>query len=276
MIICVDHRRGGTVYLGHLKNLLEISEIKDFKDNYSVMGCDFDIIIQALHGTQWVSVITFYIKTRCGGYPLADAVWKLADKDGIRGTYGNNYRVSEVVGLEALLPSNLELWKVEQVETKHEKSIQKESNEGESEMEEEYSPTYLFYSLDNFLQIIQYLDVSEVERGYEKYKDDLSNIPTWVEAAKSALPITGTQYDWERESVDGLLLKSHNELKTEYTAFLQNIFRSTRLNENLIDHIAEYAVPYASDVRIAWNDDEGHTELIERGEAKPPNRCCIQ
>ena len=257
------------------------------------MGCDFDLTIQVLHGTHWVSILTLWMKTPTGGYPLTDAMWQLVQKDGVRGTYGTNYPIHEATDLSAIIscikPELSPKKESDTAELKPEEPIREnddKDSEEDEKSEDEYKPNYLYYSAEQFAKLIRYTGptISMHDMSQDNlHKNGLAKIPKWFEMSKSALPINETQYDWwcgDESSVDKLLLESQDELRKQYTELLKNEFKPTSLSDETVDRTAEFALPVATDVRIQWYDCENWSEAVSKGEPAPPGtgvppRCCI-
>jgi hypothetical protein len=248
------------------------------------MGCDFDLIIQALHDAKWVSIIKLYIKTPCYGYPLADAMWMLLKKEGIRGTYGMEFPVAE-------RGDYMVLWgkkKDDVDEVDDEESGPEQGHEQGQEVDDEKG--FVYYSGEQLKKLIGYcgpsIDMFDNTQS-KKHIEALTPIPDWLPLALSSLPIREVCYDWSYPEVvhvvPELLTKTRTIRKRKLMRVLMIALKHTWLDAPMFSIIADYALPRASGVRLAWRDEEGNSESMRAG-AEPPettgtppaNQCVIQ
>jgi hypothetical protein len=59
------------------------------------MGCWFYLAIDALFDGEWVEIIRMFDSSRCGGFPLARAMWSMVEVQGVGGTYGSEYKYAK-------------------------------------------------------------------------------------------------------------------------------------------------------------------------------------
>jgi hypothetical protein len=113
----------------------------------------------------------------------------------------------------------------------------------------------------------------------------MNPVPLWMEMAKSAYPLFNESI-WmyhDPDEIDGLTakLKAHrDELATMYKQMLFRVLaQKGPFPAHLIPVIAEYASPCASDVRVAWYDDEDQCKAVREaktpGELQEPKPCII-
>lgn len=248
------------------------------------MGCDFDIRIQTLYGNTWVTIVWFGTKTRCGGYPLTEAPRKLYKEKLIHGDYHVNDPVIntvagayQVMGFgekrkqdkpststpAAKVEEEMEVSPNERKEESVNLVLGKENQGNEAEEEDAYQPAFLYYSLEQFQDLLHYIDPLKDDRhNAYLYNRTMEPVPRWMEMAKTALPLEGGEI-WMADDPEEIaetteaLKRKQKEVEELYTSMLLNLLEPWgRIPAHVLPIIASYARPKADDVRIAWADDE--------------------
>jgi hypothetical protein len=257
------------------------------------MGCDFELQIQVFIGGKWVPVVFFGTKTGCGGFPLGNATRTLYKKKLFKGDYRRNDPVSFEYKKSLLQMGLCETEKAEEGGPKEIKNDvledivnenQKEKIQEEKAAEEDYEAlsedeeeaeyyarkyrSFLFYSIEQFQELILCIEpLPNCEVNYSRlYIDTMKPVPKWMEMAKSIWPMEteiwmGSDAE-EIESTTEELTDAFKRLSAYWKTTLHGLDCWTRLPYELVEIIAEYSVPYASDVRLAWWSEEGHTERL--------------
>jgi hypothetical protein len=253
------------------------------------MGCDFDFVIEALHHGKWIPIIYLGTKTKCGGFPLALATFDLYTKSLIKGDYhrSNQNKISKEETVAAVIMGIVADSRKKSRKAKKGKKRKKSCN---VDLEEE--KPLLFYSKSQFESLISNIKPLSYMEGMlsakfpqlaamkrldgdpdyghgNLYKAMMKPVPEWMELAKSALPtdvevwmepdpldISKTTKDLQQTRAE--LLKQYAELLLSFDCW------PVKLTKKIIDVIAEFAVPVASDVRVSWYDyEEQCKNLIE-------------
>eukprot|EP01033_Poteriospumella_lacustris_P014149 gene14149-10102_t len=129
---------------------------------------------------------------------------------------------------------------------------------------------FLFYTAEEFEELIKCITAQE--KLAPEYADGLlytrrlTPVPMWCEMARSALPVSVEEI-WmqsRQESIDDVtnrLVAKQKQLSALHRDEIVKTF--TNLPDELARLIAEFSVPVALDVRVAFKDDEGQSnELI--------------
>lgn len=244
------------------------------------MGCDFEILIQALHGSCWVTIVKFGTKTRCGGYPLCPAPRAILKAEQVRGNHGTTHQVllDEKVAKDLVLyqsaseePGHVKLRITsEEIDAGHEVSKQDGENEDDCELSDEeyerekWQKEFIFYSLDEFSRMLDYIQPISSDPA-DLYNQILAPVPKWCEMARSAFPLTCGEI-WmsnlqeNQTKTTNALRAAQETLLEEYTILLISCIPA--LPPEVVKLVAPYAVPQATDVRVAWRDDEGQSADI--------------
>jgi hypothetical protein len=155
-----------------------------------------------------------------------------------------------------------------------------EDYDEEDEEEEEY---YVYYSAEQLRQLIGYL--VPIESPRDRYSEIMEPLPGWLSLAWSSLPVPEPTFDWtQNHLILQLLAKTQDIWRQKLRRMLTITLSPTPLTEWTIALIADYALPYARDVRWAWMDEEGHAKTMRSGAAVPewvseeprPDPCVIQ
>lgn len=232
------------------------------------MGCEYELIIQVLYGNKWVNIVYFGTKTGCGGYPLCAAPVKLKQAKGIEG----NYHADEPFALmqnEVLLAMGLEPKKNDGFLGGRIACTKEYNTHEEHEPKEDENIPYLYYSMDEFKQLIQKIPINPHGDPFV-YIGIMQPVPQWMEMAKTAYPhleeIWMSDETKEQEKVISLLIEKQKLLAKTYSDDLVTNMKYNKfaISEDLIRYIAEFASPKGSDVRIAWNDIEGNCVDISK------------
>jgi hypothetical protein len=262
------------------------------------MGCDFDILIQVLHRSCWITIVNLGTKTSCGGFPLCNATRKLFQTKGFCGDYGAQFPIldskinaEDIILSQQLSKKTVEV-QIEAVETLSDETIEQknedanEEDEGEKEEEEEEEDRqncFLYYSRDQFEELIKLIDPLENDaHNFRLYNKIMEPVPMWCEMALTALPYSDPS-GWRgqiwmspnKDQIDqttSCLREKQKELLSLYKKSLSQTI--SKLPFELDDIIAEYALPVGSDVRVAWCDDEGQAQALRQGDVSEP-KCCI-
>lgn len=252
------------------------------------MGCDFELLIQALHGSSWVTIARFGTKTSCGGYPLCHATRDFLKAEGVRGHYGMQHKVvfSAEVGTSYVLHQSEPVFSSksegrlllvsEEVDAGHEyvdKDYAEEDEDLDDEGWEKRKGERHYKGAEGFSRLIGYIKGAKPLSMWSDYPHTycqiMAPVPKWCEMARSALPLEGGEIWMSDEAVDieettTALLTSQQTLLEQYADLLLTIIPSW---PELVKLVAPYAVPYAADVRVVWSDDEGQSEELRAGKA---------
>eukprot|EP01033_Poteriospumella_lacustris_P014150 gene14150-10103_t len=140
----------------------------------------------------------------------------------------------------------------------------------EDDPEPDENEAFLFYTVEEFEELIKCITAQE--KLAPEYADGLLHtrrltpVPMWCEMARSALPVSVEEI-WmqsRQESIDDVtnrLVAKQKQLSALHRDEIVKTF--TNLPDELARLIAEFSVPVALDVRVAFKDDEGQSnELI--------------
>jgi hypothetical protein len=215
------------------------------------MSCDFELQIEVFFHDQWIPVVVFGTKTRVDGFPLAAATNILRNQKEITG----DYRWKELWDFEyGRYMKHLGL------PADPKPKGRRQNNWYPEEFIAQWKCS-LFYSQEQFEQLINCL--CECKNPYaERYKILLKPVPKWMQMAKSAWPtlkvISMTEQEAGIQQITEILAQAQKKKRDHYN-YLFLCFRF--LPRELVRVIVKFAFPCGSDVRIAWSDNEGHSEL---------------
>jgi hypothetical protein len=247
------------------------------------MGCDFELQIQVFFQDRWIPVVFFGTKTRCGGFPLGTATRMLYKQKGIKGDYHRNDQVAytyEDTMKHLGFPPDA------RPPTKQFYFYDTEGNLIEDQEDPEYNAkkykSFLFYSRDQFQQLIRCIQPLPGHKPpySELYINLMKPVLAWMSISKSVWPMQDEIWMSDEKSeiektTQALLIAQKR--KIDHYKFLFLCFRF--LPRELIQIILEFAFPCGSDVRVAWWDDEGHSELMvgysSPEEAIEPQADCV-
>jgi hypothetical protein len=253
--------------------------------NITIMGCDFNFVIEVLHHGKWIPIIYLGTKTSCGGFPLALATFDLYTKTLIKGDYHRNdknmiskdEKVAEVIMGVARDTEKKRKGKkgktAKKVQVNEEKPLLYYSKDHFERLLSEIKPLIymegMMRAVDPQLALLSSsLRPGDPDHGYGNYyKAIMQPIPGWMELAKSALPVdedVWMESDPEkiRKTTEDLRLKRDELLKQFSTVLLGLECWPVNLPNKVMDHIAKFAVPVASDVRISWHDVEEQCKTL--------------
>ena len=229
------------------------------------MSCGHKIRIQVRFSSRWVTVIQFGTETKRSGWPIISAA-NVCQKEGIRGDYGvefptADFNVSEVVR-----------WILEQQDASdaasdsHDMQIQLSSDPRTTIPDDEV----IFYSQAQYAQFLVRLD--EVACCGYIYAVTMQPLKWWCEMAHSMLPL----HCWRDEDIwmsndpneidkitEDIRAKQAQLCAVYKIMLVENI---TSLPTEVVYHIAEFAVPYADDVRVALWSDKSWTKMLRSGQ----------
>jgi hypothetical protein len=272
------------------------------------MGCWFDLAIEALFDGKWVVIVKMGDGTSSGGYPLTDAMWSLLKFHGIRGAYGIEFpyehnppvlwRDTTVVESESTVA---EKDKAADPETDHDSDSSQNQGGGSDndDSEEDRSPRprvssdpweVAYYSSEHVSLLAERCGptLSRVNRSARTYqqKEYLGLMPAWMDLARYAYPyeekdpvfcgcvaefydLLGTGDKQNLEKVPNIL-KKQREIRQGKLTRMVTIALGPCLKEDICKHIAEYALPVATDVRLFWGDAESYANDMRKGAEAPP------
>eukprot|EP01033_Poteriospumella_lacustris_P011829 gene11829-8427_t len=139
----------------------------------------------------------------------------------------------------------------------------------EDDPEPDENEEYLFYTAEEFEELVKCITAQEklVPEYRLLYTRLLTPVPMWCQMARSALPVN-TEEIWmseDQEEIDDVtnrLVAKQKQLRALYGDQIVKAF--TNLPDEVARVIAEFSVPVALDVRVAFKDDEGQSnELIK-------------
>jgi hypothetical protein len=240
------------------------------------MGCDFEFIIQVLHGTTWVNVVRFGTKTSCGGFPLWNATCDLYKEKAIEGNFHAEepiaFTINEALVAMGFAPIEVNTpMKCRRVYFEQYHDEGEETSASTNKETSQYKPSYLYYSIDDVKQLIPLIEPLRYDRlGEPLAKPDfgyqllLKTMPRWMDMAKVAFPDDeeiwmSEEPQWTTECI----VKQQETMRVKYTQLLIQTMPSN-LPKDLIRYIALFAIPYGSEVRLSWNDDEGRCDALVR------------
>jgi hypothetical protein len=243
------------------------------------MGCWFYLAIDALFDGEWVEIIRMFGSSRCGGFPLARAMWSLVEVQGVGGTYGSEYKYAKQYPVLWKDDSGLE----PEPEDKPEETDERpEDQKNETDEEPEITDTI---AVDDFPCAHYSREVCGPEEDPYPQRTYLFLMPEWMDLARYAYPYkdklyefypsdhsTGKEGKW---SILPNILKKQREIRQGKLTRMVTIALSPCLNECLCKHIVEYALPVATDVRFNLWDDEGQAEGMRKGGIRPSGDCVI-
>jgi hypothetical protein len=238
------------------------------------MVCDFEFVIQALHDLKWVSIAKLAIGTPCGGYPLTDAMWMLLKSRGVRGTYGMEFPVCDD-------GAYVVLWKDGEKDKKrgaHSSKGKRGKCKNAAVENAKREAQFVYYSADQMGRLVGYCGFTFNPRAMQQTREHaeaLAPIPGWLSLARSSLPIAEELDEWSEPQDAHMipdLLKRTRAIRTQKLARMLAIaMRYTPLGKAQIELIADYALPCATDVRLAWRDGEGEAAAMRAGANPPPS-----
>jgi hypothetical protein len=230
------------------------------------MGCDFDLVIQALHDSKWICIVKLVIGTCLGGYPLSDAMWTSQEDYGIRGTYGTDFPVADD-GDYAVL------WREAENEGAGDARNSSKEHSGNKLSEEEY---FVYYSREEFENLAENCGSTinfRVMKQSREHAMALERVFGWLPLARSSLPIAVKQIKWsgfeDAHLIPDLLMRTTAIRKEKLVRMLLAVMKNSLLDKVLIELIADYALPWAADMRVAWKDSEGQSRDMRAGAEAP-------
>jgi hypothetical protein len=245
------------------------------------MGCGFDLAIEALFDGRWVAVVKMFDKTCTGGYPLADAMWSLLKYEGIRGTYGIEYPdgyIPSVLWREKSTTPNDGISAAAKdsadssVHNQNEVQAGQEGNVEQNDSDEDDQWETAYYSCDHVRLLANYcgptLSKTDLMSRTFAQKDYLRQLPAWMQLARYAYPYRapgggysgGAVYDFYDNTGSGSnenlstipnILKKQREIRQGKLNRVVTIALGPRLKADICQRIALYALPLATDVRLA-------------------------
>eukprot|EP01033_Poteriospumella_lacustris_P011828 gene11828-8426_t len=150
-----------------------------------------------------------------------------------------------------------------------------DEEELEGSVDEDYpkldeNEEFLFYTIEEFEELIKCITAQEKLRAdYANllYTRTMAPVPMWCEMARSALPVS-VEAIWmpddqaKIDDVTNRLVAKQKQLSALHRDAIVKTF--TNLPDELARVIAEFSVPVALDMRVAFKDDEGQScELIK-------------
>lgn len=267
------------------------------------MGCGFELAIEALFDGKWVVIVRMYDGTCTGGYPLADAIWSLVLKHQIRGEYGLKFpydrhppvlwreqktAVKKTSKTEGTAKDANEGGGADNSNPNDQNGTQDDEEDDEASDEEETKEARwlsAYYSREHVALIGRYCGptlskMDPTSRTYEQ-RDYFRAMPQWMDLARYAYPYEKksewysngelTDYYGEYINVIPTILKKQREIRQGKLTRMVTIALNPCLSEELCKHIAEYALPCATDVRLSWADQESYANDIRKGAAPPPH-----
>jgi hypothetical protein len=234
------------------------------------MGCDFIVLIQVLYGSHWLTILDFGTKTRCGGFPMCPATRELFKRKKILANHGTQFKtISNTMDATSLILKGLVIEDVNGEEMADDEE-ELEGSVDEYYPEPDENEEFLFYTIEEFEELIKCITAQEKLRAdYANllYTRTMAPVPMWCEMARSALPVSVEEI-WmpdDQEEIDDVtnrLVAKQKELSVLYRDMIVKTL--TNLPDELARLIAEFSVPVALDVRVAFKDDEGQSnELIK-------------
>ena len=188
------------------------------------MGCDFEIQIQVLYGSTWVTIIELETKTRCGGWPLTAAVPKVKGDHRAGGNHGRHQQSLFFSSYYADKKHRSRIDKIRFHALNQNPTVKLAAKRAkvEDEDEDDYHYDYdwkkrrgVYYSRQDFL--LYNSSVRELEsrmlrtvdpeycNGEMMYTLLLEPVATWCEMALTAGPtraLSGIWMDHEKKSID--------------------------------------------------------------------------
>ncbi|CAJ1396000.1 unnamed protein product [Effrenium voratum] len=273
------------------------------------MGCDFDLLIQVYSQKKWRTSLFLQTKTRCGGFPLCEAMRRLGRAAPDCGRVACGEPVQLLGGAEARqeMAARLEAELKDLVESMRSSTTSKEKEQLAKEKEQteeklmhldsghmltEYvSDSHcLLYSLEQFKEYVNGLrgieDQQEaVQRGagqgrnpnWGLYSRLLGPVPDWAERLSTTSPLaTDCDALWlddseEWQELVGTDIKKRQAASCEqWRAHLDRVLRAKRLPQEVVKTLAQLSVPHLR-LRVALMDDEGQCSNVRLGDFSEPS-----
>jgi hypothetical protein len=257
------------------------------------MGCDFDLIIEVLYYGKWVPIVFFGTKTSCYGFPLTTATFKLYQETNIHGDYKRKEeRLSKDVDVVQFILGLSETDrmtfanKLPVAEEEKEVWVIERSEESETEYQEyleNKSKSFLYYSLSEFQKLVNFIQpLGEPQSDQDHlYINMMTPVPLWMNLAKSSLPFTG-RHIWMEQDTEHIdettrrITEKRKELKKVFFDLLLVLpIWPGNFPYELVDMVAEFALPVGDDVRIAWYDDEQQCKTLMEYQSPQKSRKVI-
>lgn len=258
-----------------------------------VMGCDFDVRIEVLYGSVWVPIIFFGTKTRCGGYPLCAAVYRLGESRGVDGNHGRHKE--PLSSGRNPLPAIIFYKSNQKAKSAIEPPIApaakraKVEEPADDDEDSAWENQFVYYSMEELSLFIS--EVRNIEsRGeaaeifecnrmlYTRLHEPVLKI--WCKMALTAAPLS-KEY-WMSDSpeyidkINKKLRSAQDALAAVHKSFMKQFKEQFPLPGHLYDIVVQWCVPVGADIRFGIRDCEGQCDAFVKGKRQQsPPKCVV-